>query len=133
MGSGKLAIFKSLLSAVNSGDFVTAAAQSHMQGDGIDMRNLANKLLFLNAAAVKAAGLSLDHLYYTTPVGGLIGMAASPVALALRLAPKIDSGLVLDAGIVLGCALLGSAAGPLGTVAGVLVGAGISVFRRMRG
>ena len=69
-GSGALATFKTLLSAVNSGDYATAAAQSHMRGDGIDMRNLANKLLLTNAASAADP----DHLYY---LEGLTGLAMS--------------------------------------------------------
>ena len=68
MGSGALGTFKTLLGAVNSGDYMTAAAQSHMHGDGIDMRNLANKLLFTNAAS----STDPDHLYY---LEGLTGLA----------------------------------------------------------
>ena len=64
MGTGNLAKFGSFLQAFNSGDYVTAAAQSHMQGIGIDMRNLANKLLLLNAAAVKTLGADPATLYY---------------------------------------------------------------------
>ena len=71
MGSGALATFKNLLSAVNSGDYATAAAQSHMHGDGIDMRNLANKLLLTNASK---PGIDPDHLYY---LEGLTGLAMS--------------------------------------------------------
>lgn len=132
MGSGKLAVFKNLLGAVNSGDFATAAAQSHMQGVGIDMRNLANKLLFLNAAAAKTAGLNPDHLYYVDAIGAAGNLAAGPMRFALRAMPKIDSGLLLDAGIILGCVLLGSAGGAVGAVAGLVVGIGVDAFRRLR-
>jgi peptidoglycan hydrolase-like protein with peptidoglycan-binding domain len=66
--------------AFNSGDYVTAADQSHMQGVGIDMRNLANKLLLTNAAAVKAKKLNYDHLYYLEGLTALMGTAA-PLAL----------------------------------------------------
>lgn len=86
MGTGNLATFKTFLDAVNSGDFVSAAAQSHMQGVGIDMRNLANRLLFLNGAAVRTLGADPAILYY---VDGLTKLArtgaeilASPVKFA---------------------------------------------------
>ena len=72
MGTGNLATFRTFIQAFNSGDFVTAAANSHMQGVGIDMRNLANKLLLLNAAAVKTLGVDPAVLYY---VDGLTKLA----------------------------------------------------------
>jgi peptidoglycan hydrolase-like protein with peptidoglycan-binding domain len=72
MGTGNLAKFTTFLRAFNAGDFVTAAANCHMQGVGIDMRNLANKLLFLNAAAVKTLGVDPSVLYY---VDGLTKLA----------------------------------------------------------
>ena len=132
MGSGFPTKFPSFSKAFNAGDYAGAAAQSHMQGVGIDMRNLANKLLLLNAAAVKAAGLSSDHLYYVDAVGTVGSAATAPLRFALRAMPKIDSGLLLDAGIVLGCTLLGSAGGVLGAVAGLAVGLGIDAFRRWK-
>jgi peptidoglycan hydrolase-like protein with peptidoglycan-binding domain len=72
MGTGNLGKFKTFLDAFNRGDYVTAAAQSHMQGVGIDMRNLANKLLLLNAAAVSTLGADPSTLYY---IDGLTKLA----------------------------------------------------------
>src|SRR5271166_2170857 len=56
MGTGGVASFKRLVSALNSSppDFATAASESHMQGVGIDQRNASNKQLFLNAADVQS-------------------------------------------------------------------------------
>ena len=87
MGTGNLAKFGSFLRAFNSGDYVTAAAQSHMQGIGIDMRNLANKLLLLNAAAVKTLGADPATLYY---LDGLTKLA--------RTAEAIQRGIVSTPG-----------------------------------
>ena len=70
MGSGFPAKFPAWTRAFNAGDYLTAAAQSHMQGVGIDMRNLANKLLLTNAAHAADP----DHLYY---LEGLTGLAMS--------------------------------------------------------
>jgi len=68
--------------AFNRGDFTTAAAQSNMQGTGIAMRNMANKLLFTNAAQVIAAKKNPDHLYYLD-LSGLFtsGLIMSPAAI----------------------------------------------------
>jgi GH24 family phage-related lysozyme (muramidase) len=57
--------------AFNAGDYATAAAQSHMKGVGIDMRNLANKLLLTNASK---PGIDPEHLYY---LEGLVEGVAS--------------------------------------------------------
>jgi peptidoglycan hydrolase-like protein with peptidoglycan-binding domain len=76
-GTGNLAKFRALIQAANSGDFVTAAAQSHMQGVGIDIRNLANKLLFLNAAAVRTLSADPTVLYYLDGLTRLAGTAES--------------------------------------------------------
>jgi hypothetical protein len=71
MGSGGLASFKTLVDAINSSppDFSTAAAQSHMQGVGIDARNAADKLLFENAAVVIQKKLDPSALYYPGSAG----------------------------------------------------------------
>jgi GH24 family phage-related lysozyme (muramidase) len=89
MGTGNLAKFTTFLSAINSGDFVTAAANCHMQGVGIDMRNLANKLLFLNAAAVRTLGADPSVLYYVDGLTKLVGSTA--VALAREQAGILAS------------------------------------------
>jgi GH24 family phage-related lysozyme (muramidase) len=83
MGTGGLASYKSLISAVNAGDYATAAAQSHMRGVGIDMRNLGNQLLWLNAAAAKSLGANPDHLYY---LDGLTQLAQGGLQAQARLA-----------------------------------------------
>jgi peptidoglycan hydrolase-like protein with peptidoglycan-binding domain len=86
MGTGNLAKFSQFIQAFNSGDYVTAAANSHMQGVGIDMRNLANKLLLLNAAAVKTLGVDPSVLYYvdglTKLARGQADILASPAKFA---------------------------------------------------
>jgi GH24 family phage-related lysozyme (muramidase) len=61
MGSGFPPKFPAFTKAFNAGDYLTAAAQSHMQGVGIDMRNLGNKLLLTNASM---PNIDPDHLYY---------------------------------------------------------------------
>ena len=85
MGAGFPHTFKTFASKFNAGDYAGAAAESHMQGVGIDMRNLANKLLLTNAAHAS----NPDHLYYLegltrlVPGGGAI-LAAGGAALTLR-------------------------------------------------
>jgi GH24 family phage-related lysozyme (muramidase) len=74
--------------AFNAGDYAGAAAQSHMRGVGIDMRNLANKLLFLNAAAVKSLGANPDHLYYIDGLTQLVSGAAIATAKAAGAASQ---------------------------------------------
>jgi GH24 family phage-related lysozyme (muramidase) len=135
MGAGALATYKTLLTAVNSGDFATAAAQSHMQGDGIDMRNLANKLLFTNAAAIKAAGLPFDHLYYLSGLSLIPGTAGAGLAFGL-LGKALPGGLsslgVVDLGFVVGGMIVGGMfLGALGALIGGVVGAGLDFARRM--
>jgi hypothetical protein len=134
MGSGALATYKTLLAAVNSGDFATAAAQSHMQGDGIDMRNLANKLLFTNAAAIKAAGLPFDHLYYLSGLSLIPGTAGAGLALGL-LGKALPGGLsslgVVDLGFVVGGMIVGGMfLGAPGALIGGVIGAGLDFARR---
>jgi GH24 family phage-related lysozyme (muramidase) len=82
LGSGFPRTFKTFATAFNAGDYATAAAQSHMQGVGIDMRNLANKLLLTNAAK---PGIDPDHLYY------LEGLALSLPGTAM-LGPALGTG-----------------------------------------
>jgi peptidoglycan hydrolase-like protein with peptidoglycan-binding domain len=135
MGSGALATFKSLLNAVNSEDFATAAAQCHMQGDGIDMRNLANKLLFTNAAAIKTAGLPFDHLYYLSGLSLIPGTAGAGIALGL-LGKALPGGLsslgVMDLGFVVGGMIVGGMfLGAPGALIGGVLGAGLDFARRM--
>ena len=61
------------------------SGQSHMRGVGIDMRNLANRLLLLNAAAVKASGGDPDHLFYLDGVENIARRAADlPAHIALQ-------------------------------------------------
>jgi GH24 family phage-related lysozyme (muramidase) len=82
MGSGFPAKFPAFTKAFNAGDYLTAAAQSHMQGVGIDMRNLANKLLLTNASM---PNIDPDHLYY------LEGLALSLPGTAM-LGPALATG-----------------------------------------
>lgn len=63
-GTGFTKTWPAFDAAFNKGDYAAAAAQSNMQGTGIAMRNMANKLLFTNAAQVVAAKKNPDHLYY---------------------------------------------------------------------
>lgn len=73
--------------AFNKGDYAGAAAQSNMKGTGIEMRNMANKLLFSNAAQVAALKKDPDHLYYldfaslllTGPAALIAEMKAHPI------------------------------------------------------
>jgi peptidoglycan hydrolase-like protein with peptidoglycan-binding domain len=87
MGTGNLAKFRGFIDAFNAEDYAGAAAQSHMQGVGIDMRNLANKLLLLNAQAVKSIGANPDVLYYVDGFskltgGGVVGALTGLASLA---------------------------------------------------
>ena len=68
---GGLSSFTTLVNAVNKNppDFATAAAQSHMQGNGIDKRNAADALLFQNAAVVTQKGLDKSALYWPQSAG----------------------------------------------------------------
>jgi GH24 family phage-related lysozyme (muramidase) len=63
MGPGFAGTWPAFRDAFNKGDYATAANQSHMQGVGIDMRNMANKLLLTNAAH-PIAQKNPDVLYY---------------------------------------------------------------------
>ena len=131
MGSGALATYKGLLAAVNSGDFLTAAAQSHMRGDGIDMRNLANKLLFTNAAAIKAAGLPFDHLYYLSLIPGTAGAGIDLGLLGKALPGGFGSLGITDLGFVVGGMIVGGMfLGAPGALIGGVIGAGLDFARR---
>jgi peptidoglycan hydrolase-like protein with peptidoglycan-binding domain len=81
-GTGFTKTWPAFDAAFNRGDFATAAAQSNMQGTGIAMRNMANKLLFTNAAQVVAGKKDPDHLYYLD-LSGLFssGLIMSPGAI----------------------------------------------------
>lgn len=83
MGPGFVKSWTQFRNAFINGDYAAAAAQSHMQGVGIDMRNLANKLLLTNADIVKKKGLNPDHLYY---VDGLTDLAQGQI-LAFQRTP----------------------------------------------
>lgn len=83
MGAGFAKTWTKFRAAFNAGDYAGAAAESHMQGVGIDMRNLANKLLLENASK---AGIDPDHLYYLeglamNVVGPLATVAKAPLTL----------------------------------------------------
>lgn len=77
-GTGFTKTWPQFDAAFNRGDYATAAAQSHMQGVGIDMRNMANKLLFTNAAQVVASKRDPDLLYY---IGGLDQLFGTPMGI----------------------------------------------------
>lgn len=84
MGTGNLATFKSFLDSLRAENYADAAAQSHMQGVGIDIRNLANRMMLLVAEAVKTLGGDPDDFHYTD---GLSLLAQVP-SLALH-APEM--------------------------------------------
>jgi GH24 family phage-related lysozyme (muramidase) len=121
--------------AFKSGDYATAAAQSHMQGVGIDMRNLANKLLLLNAAAVAHLGVDPDHLYYIDGLSllGQVSHLAAHVPNPLDIAVAMNK-WVLDVGLVAGFTVFGGlVAGPIGFLAGMLIGGVVDIVRRAKG
>jgi GH24 family phage-related lysozyme (muramidase) len=94
MGPGQFAhSWTAFRNAMNSGDYAAAAAQSGMRGVGIGMRNLANKLLLLNSAAVAKMGGNPDRLYY---LDGLTQLGEH-VAEAGIAAAKAAGGGLLDA------------------------------------
>lgn len=81
MGTGFASTWPKFREAFGKKDFVTAANESHMQGVGIDMRNMANKLLLINADTVTKKGLNPERLLYldglalaTTAAVGLGGI-----------------------------------------------------------
>jgi peptidoglycan hydrolase-like protein with peptidoglycan-binding domain len=97
MGPGFTGSWTQFHDAFNSGDYATAADQSHMQGVGIDMRNMANKLLLTNAAAAAATKKSPDTLFYLTGLASLYG-PTSPLAAVQNFVaqnPKTVAGVVL--------------------------------------
>jgi GH24 family phage-related lysozyme (muramidase) len=86
MGPGQFAYsWVAFKQALARGDYAAAAAQSGMRGVGIDIRNLAHKLLFLNAAQVHARGTDPDHLYYLDGLSAF-GIAGPTIAAAARAA-----------------------------------------------
>lgn len=100
MGPGFAKTWTQFRNAFNSGDYKTAAAQSHMQGVGIDMRNMANNLLLSNAAQVVAGKKDPDTLYYldfnSLYGAGLISPAAiiaDALAHPVRTAAIVGGGL----------------------------------------
>jgi GH24 family phage-related lysozyme (muramidase) len=109
MGPGFAKSWTQFRNAFNAGDYATAAAQSHMRGVGIDMRNLANKLLLINAAAVKASGANFDHLYYIDGISQLAqhavaaGAAMSKAAVtSIARAASDNSTPLIAGGLLLG-------------------------------
>lgn len=87
--------FHSYITAFNAGDYKTAAAQAHMQGTGIDMRNMANKLLLTNAAQVVASKQNPDTLFY---IDGLVqlfgGTTPSAILASIKAHPLRTAGIV---------------------------------------
>ena len=87
MGPGFAQTWTGFKDAFAKGDYAGAAAQSNMKGTGIDMRNLANKLLLTNAAQVATLKKDPDHLYYldfaslmlTGPAAVIAEMKAHPI------------------------------------------------------
>jgi GH24 family phage-related lysozyme (muramidase) len=101
MGSGGLASFKTLVSAVNASppDFTTAAAQSHMQGTGIDARNAMDKLAFQNAATVIANKLDPSALYWPGTPGNSSPGISDAVAAAQTVLTPINIALFAGMGL----------------------------------
>jgi GH24 family phage-related lysozyme (muramidase) len=75
--------FPMFTKAVNSGDYVTAAVQSHMKGLNAD-RQIANRELFANAADVIAKGADFATLYWpNTVVKAGVGVAGTGIVVGL--------------------------------------------------
>jgi len=98
MGSAFAKTWTKFRNAFNSGDYAGAAAESHMKGVGIDMRNLANKLLLSNASK---PGIDPDHLYYLEGLaeGAAQAVVSSipgigPIVAAFQAAPGATSGML---------------------------------------
>jgi GH24 family phage-related lysozyme (muramidase) len=95
-GPGFTSSWPAFRDAFNRGDYAAAAAESHMKGYGIDMRNLADRLLLLNAAAVKATGADPDRLYYLDGLTRLLGaQRTTPARTAVFLAALAALGVGL--------------------------------------
>ena len=110
MGPGFAKTWTSFRDAFLKGDWAGAAAQSHMQGTGIDMRNMANKLLLTNADLVAKNKKDPDTLYY---IPGLPGLAGGAVASILAVATGLVYWLVGGAVVIVGAMLLGHKHGQL--------------------
>ena len=104
MGPGWSQTWTAFKSAFDKGDYAAAAAQSHMQGVGIDMRNMANKLLLTNADLVTKNKKDPDTLYY---IPGLPGLAGGAVAGILMVLSGLAYWFVGGAIVVVGALLLG--------------------------
>ena len=102
MGPGWVTSFPAVRAAFDAGDYATAAAQSHMQGTGIDMRNMANKLLFNNAALAAAKKADPDYLYYIAGLESLTSTAGSLIARIIKSPIKLLGAVVITAGVVAG-------------------------------
>jgi GH24 family phage-related lysozyme (muramidase) len=76
MGPGFAKTWTGFRSAFANKDYATAAAQSHMKGVGIDMRNKANKLLLMNADTITKKNLDKDKLLYLDGLGITTAVAA---------------------------------------------------------
>jgi hypothetical protein len=136
MGPGFAASWTNFRGAFGGGDFKTAASESHMQGVGIDMRNLANKLLLLNASAVSALKLDPDHLYYVDGLALLdkSGALAVPRAVLSRLPMLTRQPWLLDASFIAGGAMVGLwIAGPPGMAMSALLCGAVDLYLRLKG
>lgn len=96
MGPGFAQTWTQFKNAFAQGDYAGAAAQSNMQGTGIAMRNMANKLLLTNAAQVTATKKDPDTLYYTDLASLFAsGLIVSPAAILAEIkAHPIRTGLI---------------------------------------
>ena len=67
MGDGRFADFPKFCAAIHARDFVTASRECHIESrdnGGVEPRNRANRILFLNAARVYADELEPEALYF---------------------------------------------------------------------
>jgi GH24 family phage-related lysozyme (muramidase) len=94
MGPGFASSWTGFRDAFNRGDYAGAAAQSHMRGVGIDMRNLANKLLLLNASAARAAGIDPDKILWLDGLTKLAGGVREATKRAGEQARAAEEGAV---------------------------------------
>lgn len=92
MGPGFVRTFTKFVDAVNRGDFLTAATESHIS-NGSAERNAADKKLFENASIVTNSNLDPSILYYpNTPTPAPQKSGAGGVVAAIALATAAAAG-----------------------------------------